>query len=39
VLDIDSGLWLVLLVAINAIVASQRAMQLSQSGSAQSEND
>jgi len=31
VLDIDTGFWLVLLVAINAIVASQRTTQSGQS--------
>jgi hypothetical protein len=31
VLDIDTGFWLVLLVAINAIVASQRTPQVGQS--------
>lgn len=31
VLDVDTGLWLVLLVALNAIVASQRSIQLKQS--------
>jgi hypothetical protein len=31
VLDIDTGFWLVLLVAVNAIVASQRTSQLRQS--------
>ncbi|MBD3885194.1 hypothetical protein IFO70_26035 [Phormidium tenue FACHB-886] len=30
VLDVDTGFWLVLLVAVNAIVASQRSIQLEQ---------
>jgi NhaP-type Na+/H+ or K+/H+ antiporter len=30
VLDVDTGFWLVLLVAVNAIVASQRSIQLKQ---------
>lgn len=30
VLDVDTGFWLVLLVAVNAIVASQRNIQLKQ---------
>lgn len=38
VLDIDTGFWLVLLVAMNAIIASQRAPQLEQSNAAQSES-
>ncbi len=38
-LDIDTGFWLVLLVAINAIVASQRHAQSGQSVSAQNGND
>ncbi len=39
VLDVDTGFWLVLLVAINEIVVSQRARSMSQTSSAQSEND
>jgi hypothetical protein len=38
VLDIDTGFWLVLLVAVNAIVASQRTLQSGQSNAAQSES-
>lgn len=30
VLDVDTGFWLVLLVAVNAIVASQRSIRLKQ---------
>ncbi|NJK69378.1 MAG: hypothetical protein HC789_08250 [Microcoleus sp. CSU_2_2] len=39
VLDINTGFWLVLLVAINAIVASQPNAQSHQSGSVQNRND